>query len=282
MAATFPSSTKSFTTKTDGPGNTIFAAHVNDLQDELVAVENDLLSGVAHDLKPDANSTRSFGATSLRWLKGWFSTLDVSGIITLNARPYTWPASESSGGVLQTDGSGALTWTVSGLVQALDKSLTEQSVSNTTSETSIYTPTIAANTLVAGKALRLRVTGNLANTSGGAVNVTVKIKLGGTTIFNSGLTSIGNGFSIAPFVIEALINANNATNSQRAFAVWQYPTANTSDGGANTPVAASQGGHSSLAVDMTSSQTLDVTVTWASAATTITVKRWAAILELVP
>jgi hypothetical protein len=50
MAASYPSATKSFTTKVDGPGNTIAAAHVNDLQDEVVAIENGLRTGLAHDL----------------------------------------------------------------------------------------------------------------------------------------------------------------------------------------------------------------------------------------
>ncbi len=41
--AAYPGTIKSFTTKTDGPSSTIFAAHVNDLQAEVVAVETDLL-----------------------------------------------------------------------------------------------------------------------------------------------------------------------------------------------------------------------------------------------
>lgn len=49
MAASYPTAAKSFTTKTDGPTQTIIAAHVNALQDEIVAIENGLLTGVAHD-----------------------------------------------------------------------------------------------------------------------------------------------------------------------------------------------------------------------------------------
>lgn len=165
-------------------------------------------------------------------------------------------------------------------VALFDKSFTEQIVTNTSTETAIYSLALPANTLIAARALRLKVTADILNTSGGAVNLTVKITLGGTTIFSSGLTSIANGLSVAPTVIDALINANNATNAQRVFAEWRYLTSNTADGAGTTPVTASQGGHSSLAIDMTAIQTLAVTVTWASAATTITVKRWAAILEL--
>lgn len=47
-AASFPSSVKSFTTKL--AGDTIQAAHINDLQDEVTAVETDLLNGFQHHL----------------------------------------------------------------------------------------------------------------------------------------------------------------------------------------------------------------------------------------
>ncbi len=43
MPASYPSAVKSFSTKTDGAGQTIYAAHVNDAQDEIVAVETNLL-----------------------------------------------------------------------------------------------------------------------------------------------------------------------------------------------------------------------------------------------
>lgn len=46
MAASYPTSAKVFTTKSDGAGNTILAAHVNDLQLEVTAVEQDLIAGL--------------------------------------------------------------------------------------------------------------------------------------------------------------------------------------------------------------------------------------------
>lgn len=46
MPASYPTSAKAFTTKVDGPGNTILAAHVNDLQNEVTAVETDLIAGL--------------------------------------------------------------------------------------------------------------------------------------------------------------------------------------------------------------------------------------------
>lgn len=44
--ASYPTSAKAFTTKVDGPGNTILAAHINDLQAEVAAVETDLIAGL--------------------------------------------------------------------------------------------------------------------------------------------------------------------------------------------------------------------------------------------
>jgi hypothetical protein len=46
MPASYPTSAKVFTTKSDGPGNTILAAHINDLQLEVAAIENDLVTGL--------------------------------------------------------------------------------------------------------------------------------------------------------------------------------------------------------------------------------------------
>ena len=46
MPASYPSSSKTFTTKSDGAGNTILAAHITDLQLEVTAIETDLIAGL--------------------------------------------------------------------------------------------------------------------------------------------------------------------------------------------------------------------------------------------
>lgn len=45
--ASYPSAVKTFTSKADGAGNKIFASHINDLQDEVHAIEDGLLNGTA-------------------------------------------------------------------------------------------------------------------------------------------------------------------------------------------------------------------------------------------
>lgn len=63
MSASYPTSTKSFTTKVDGPGHTISASHVNDLQDEVVAIENGLRAGLQHTLLFTPDATYDIGAS---------------------------------------------------------------------------------------------------------------------------------------------------------------------------------------------------------------------------
>lgn len=46
MPASYPNSAKSFTTKNNGAGNVIDASHINDLQAEVTAVEQDLIGGL--------------------------------------------------------------------------------------------------------------------------------------------------------------------------------------------------------------------------------------------
>jgi hypothetical protein len=84
MAASYPSATKSFTTKTDSPTSTIFAAHVNDLQDEVVAVENGLRTGLAHNILPDTDNTRDLGSASKQFNDIFLGgTISVSGGLQL-------------------------------------------------------------------------------------------------------------------------------------------------------------------------------------------------------
>lgn len=85
--ASFPNAVKTFTTKTDGAGNSIFASHVNDLQDEVNAIEDGLRNGTAP--LNSSNSTFahvSAGHSTLGNLNGGDSTLSnltVTGSLTL-------------------------------------------------------------------------------------------------------------------------------------------------------------------------------------------------------
>lgn len=92
MPASYPTSAKSFTTKSDGTGNTIYASHVNDLQDEVTAVETDLLAG----LPVGRGGT---GATSFT----------ANGLLYGNGTGALQVATGSAGQVVSFNGSGVPT-----------------------------------------------------------------------------------------------------------------------------------------------------------------------------
>lgn len=62
-AATYPAGVRSFTTK--APGQTIQPAHINDLQDEVTAIEDGLINGIAHAMTFNAVTTFAAVATFL-------------------------------------------------------------------------------------------------------------------------------------------------------------------------------------------------------------------------
>lgn len=75
MPASYPSSVKTFTTKVDGAGNIISASHVNDIQDEVNAIEGGLLNGVAHDIKPSTDASRDLGTATFRFRELFLSSI---------------------------------------------------------------------------------------------------------------------------------------------------------------------------------------------------------------
>ena len=106
--ASYPTAVKSYTTKVDGAGNTIAAAHINDLQAEVTAIEDGILNGTA-----PVNSSR-ITAPSLQVTASTITNLVVTTIGN-TAQKYTLPSSGPSTGqvltCISTGGStGALEW----------------------------------------------------------------------------------------------------------------------------------------------------------------------------
>jgi hypothetical protein len=101
MPASFPTAVKAFTVKADGPGNVIAAAHVNDLQDEVTAIETGLLNGTAPvhssnstvaNLSVTGNSTigGSLQVTGNSTITGTLTlggALTFGGPVTVNGQP---------------------------------------------------------------------------------------------------------------------------------------------------------------------------------------------------
>jgi hypothetical protein len=104
MPASYPTSAKAFTTKTNGPGQTIDASHVNDLQLEVTAIETDLIAGL-----PVAR-----GGTGN-------TTLTSKGVMFGNGTSAVGAtAAGTAGQVLTSSGAGVdPTWSTPSLVQTL-------------------------------------------------------------------------------------------------------------------------------------------------------------------
>lgn len=83
MAASYPTSAKSFSTK--ATTNVVESSHINDIQDEVTAIETALLTGgVAHNVFP--SGTRTLGTSSAFWDKGYVTALVLGAETTSGIR----------------------------------------------------------------------------------------------------------------------------------------------------------------------------------------------------
>lgn len=164
-------------------------------------------------------------------------------------------------------------------IRVLARSTTEQAVTNTVVNTSVFSTNIPANTLGTNKTLRLVLTGYYTNTSGGASNLTPTVTWGGTTIASVAL-AYATGTQGAMY-LEAIINANGATGSQRSnVRVNVIPSAVNVAAAALTTENVLAAYHDTLAIDSTIAQTLGVNVQHSVANAAISFKRWLAIVEV--
>lgn len=73
---------------------------------------------------------------------------------------------------------------------------------------------IGANHLSTDRLIRVELHGDLLNNTGGGQSLTLRLKLGGTTLISQGVGSVGASASRANLKLEAWIAALGATNSQ--------------------------------------------------------------------
>ena len=136
MPASFPSSAKTFTTKSDGAGNTILAAHINDLQLEVTAIESSLLGSTAFTmaLTGSFSATGDMGVAALS--KFYFDGIAMTGD-TYILESAANVLSLFSGGVEAKLTSGVLTLGVAGThtITGAANSAQTLAITNTTSGT---------------------------------------------------------------------------------------------------------------------------------------------------
>lgn len=151
-------------------------------------------------------------------------------------------------------------------MSALFAATADATVANTTDETSIIGTgrgdlTLSANYLTQGKQIQLKLVGTLADT--GTPTLNVKVKLGSTTICSTGAVAL-SGVTDVEWMLDVLLTctSSGASGSVTGGGMFDYDEGTEIELLSSTPVT----------VDTTSSQELDVTVTWgtADAANTIT------------
>jgi hypothetical protein len=115
----YPSSVISFSLKVDN--DDIEAEHVNTLQTEVTALEDGLLNGFAHILKPTTHNTRDLGLTGTRWKDLYLAgnadvdgALDVAGALTVGgvvtlAAPAAYTPAWTNTGTANSLGNGTIT-----------------------------------------------------------------------------------------------------------------------------------------------------------------------------
>lgn len=171
----------------------------------------------------------------------------------------------------------------------LDFQPTQNIVSNVATEQTLYTYTVAGNTLGTTKALHLHLNGQWRNNTGSNATVRIKIKLGATTMWDAITGNIGTASATIPWFLDVELGNRGATNSQ-------YVGGNTMVGAMGSPAVTTGlggfqvfNGMSSMymavpsgtaAEDTTASLALAVTVTLSTNSTNLTISRELLTLEL--
>lgn len=168
-------------------------------------------------------------------------------------------AAGTAGLALTTNGSGAApTWEIPS--PSYDRDVAEAEVVNTTTETTVYTKTVAGGTLSTLRMLRLSAVGSYLNSSGAARNVTVRVKYGNTVIARGNFTAIATAGDRYPVPMDVDLMGGGATNAQRAKGVILLGGAGSNAGVGQDAGQSSYSSHDTCAEDSTADKALAVSV----------------------
>lgn len=165
-----------------------------------------------------------------------------------------------SGGTLSTTGASG--------PSIYDRKASATLVSNTTTETSVYSKTITGNDLGANGGLRLTLTGTLLNNTGSDQNIQLRLKFGSKTITVSFSTRIATNGAKHNVQIKVWLMNLGAANSQAYggdILIGYYDDNNGFDTAGAVKSMLIGSIYDSSAIDTTTSQTLEVTAQFGTA-----------------
>jgi hypothetical protein len=169
------------------------------------------------------------------------------------------------------------------LVAVLDRESATTDVTNTVTETTIFTFSVPANTLDTTRMLRLTTFGDYLNNNATGSSLTWRIKFGGTTVFADAISVSATSATRRPWCLQVWLASNNGTSSQSMSGTFLCGTA----GGATTglgnldddEIEAVTPFFNTASINQTSAQTFEVTVQWSAASANLSCRRFYAVLE---
>ncbi len=190
----------------------------------------------------------------------------------------------TTGGVIGalTDQREFCEGTDSRAITILDRDLSQVDIVSDSVEQSIYSFSIPARALGATGGFRLTIGGDMLKNVAGTLRL--RIKLGGTTVLDAGAHTFNSNAARYKWVIDIF-----CMNSSVAAQKWGAKVVTTAGAQnlqfiepANDLNAVVAAGTASSAEDTTGALTLDVTVQWSAISASLSFRKEAALLELLP
>jgi len=188
---------------------------------------------------------------------------------------------KSDVGQLQAAVATQIAAAVTGVV-VVNRDVTMNEVTNTTTETTVYTFTVPGATLGTTKALRLTLIGDHYNNDGADRTLTIRVKYGATTILSGvfTVTSVGGTNRLAILGEVMLVAANSATAQ---VASGDFLASNQGAAGGTMSVSGETimtGINNAVAEDSANALALTVTVQHGVASGNVNFRLHSAVLEL--
>jgi len=223
-----------------------------------------------------ANNQFLAGVTSSDPACRLLTTADVPGFdgVTVTGTP-------SAGQPLIATSSSAASWSSNTLPTRsnLQTGNPLATVSNSTTETPMFSYSLAGNTLTTNGTLRCHAEGNYLNNSGGVQSYSLKFYNGASSILTTTPTGIVSSATPGFWSVDITLSTIGATNTEWAMMVEMIGVA-AADGVSTGTNAYELSRNASIAIDSTASQTVKLTAAMASASTTQTFSIYSAYCQI--